>query len=302
MITPRILIFVQWFGPWPPWMRCFLESCRWNPTVNWLLIGDAPQPEDLPRNVRLKQVTFDDYRALFSKKLGVGARWTDVYKLCDLKPALAAVHDLEVDGYDYWGYCDIDVIFGDIRQFYTPQILVHDLVTTHADILSGHFTLFRNSPRMVNAFRGIPFWRRLFDTPRHKSFDEQIFSRLFLPFPRGDSWRRLFTPFLGGALCVERYSTNIPPRTWIDGSADWPEKWFWERGRLTTNGSGDQEFLYLHFSCWQSNRWTSEAVAPWKRLERLDALPPGRVERFTISARGFTPTDDADLTRGDVSP
>src|SRR6516165_8508611 len=35
-----VLILIPWFGPWPPWMRFFIESCRWNSTINWLLIGD----------------------------------------------------------------------------------------------------------------------------------------------------------------------------------------------------------------------------------------------------------------------
>jgi len=258
------------------------------PTVNWLLIGDAPQPEDLPRNVRLKQVTFDDYRALFSKKLGVGARWTDVYKLCDLKPALAACMISKSTDYDYWAIATL-TYFWRYPPILHPQILVHDLVTTHADILSGHFTLFRNSPRMVNAFRGF-LSGGVFLTLRDT---RALTNRFFSPFSAVPTRRllgRLFTRhFLAEALCVERYSTNIPPRTWIDGSADWPEKWFWERGRLTTNGSGDQEFLVPAFLLLAVDRWTSEAVAPWKRLERLDALPPGGSSAFTISARGFTP-------------
>ncbi len=297
MTHSSILIIVQWFGPWPGWMRCFLESCRANASVNWLLVGDAASPDDLPSNVRLKRISFDEYRALISNKLGIAVQWTDVYKLCDLKPALAAIHDGEVAGYDYWGYCDLDVIFGDIRHFYTPEVLAHDLITTHANVVSGHFTLLRNTPRMVGAFRKVPFWKRLLAVPQHKSFDEQIFSRLFLPIPLKLKWRRLFTPFLGGALCVERHSTNIPPLAWIDGSANWPKKWFWNRGRLTTDRSGAQEFLYLHFSHWQSNRWTQEAVAPWTKLDRLDQLPPGRIERFTISAMGFRPLDEAELAR-----
>ena len=42
--------------------------------------------------------------------------------------------------YDFWGYCDIDLIFGNIRKFITDDIL-----DKYDKILSrGHFTLFRN--------------------------------------------------------------------------------------------------------------------------------------------------------------
>ncbi len=292
MTQPRILLFSLWFGPWPKWIRCFLESCRWNSSVDWLLIGDAEPPQDIPPNVRILRTSFADYRALVSKRLGIDAKWTDIYKVCDMRPALAATHEDAVAGYDFWGYCDLDIIFGDIRRFYTPQFLSDDVISTHPHVVCGHFALFRNTPRMANAFRKIPFWRRLLSVAEHKSFDEQVFSRLFLPFPKKRAWRRLITPFLGGGKFVEQYSTNIKPLTWIDGGAHWPEKWFWDRGRLTTNRSGDREFLYLHFSHWQSNRWTGEAVAPWKKLERLVDLPAERPERFTISAQGFTPTPE----------
>ena len=285
----RILIFVLWFGPWPAWMRCFLESCRWNPTVDWLVIGDAAPPEDAPSNVRFNVTSFEDFRAHFSSRLKINARWTSAYKICEIDPALAAVYPDEIAGYDYWGYCDLDVIFGDIRRFYTPQVLTADCITTHEHIVAGHFTLFRNTPRMVNAFRRVPLWRSLLATNSHKSFDEQALSRLFMPLKGRQRWRRLFTPFLGGARFIEQFSTNIPPLKWIDGTEDFPRRWFWNRGRLTTDRSGDREFLYLHFSHWQSSRWTGARTPPWKTLEKLVRLDEARPERFMISAQGFEP-------------
>jgi hypothetical protein len=291
---PRILVFSLWFGRWPEWMRFFLASCRANPSIDWLLIGDDAPPQDLPPNVRVMRISLADYRALIAKKLDIAPQWNDAYKICDVRPALAAIHEEEISRYDYWGYCDLDVIFGDIRRIYTPETLTHDIISPHAHVVAGHFTLFRNIPRVNQAFRKIPSWQNSLSTAEHKSFDEQIFSRLYMPFPLKRKWRRLFTPFLGGALLVERYSTAIRPLRWIDGGLEWPEQWFWNQGRLTTSKSGEREMLYLHFSHWQSNRWTAEGIAPWRKLERLDNLPPGRPDRFVISAKGFTPFEADD--------
>jgi hypothetical protein len=284
-----ILIMVPWFGPWPAWMRCFVESCRWNPTVDWLLIGDAPPPDDLPPNLRVLTIEFEDYRAMVASRLGIKIEWTDAYKVCDVRPAMGIIHEPEIAGYDYWGYGDLDVIYGDIRRFYTPEVLAHDLVTTHEHVVAGHFTLLRTTPRMVAAFKRIPRWKAYLSTGRHRSFDEQIFSRLFLPIRGRRVWRRLITPYLGGGYFNERFSTNIPPLKWIDGGTRFPQQWFWNRGRLTTDCSGDRQFLYLHFSHWQSKRWTSDEVAPWKRLEKLVRLADERPVEFTISDEGFTP-------------
>jgi hypothetical protein len=149
-----IRIIIPWFGPWPAWMRCFIESCRWNPTVDWLLFGDAPPPDDLPPNLRIVTIGFADYRGLVASRLGINLEWTDAYKLCDVKPALGFIHEPAIAGYDYWGYGDLDVIYGNIRHFFKPQVLTNDLVTTHEHIVAGHLTVMRTTPRMLTAFSG----------------------------------------------------------------------------------------------------------------------------------------------------
>jgi len=307
---PSICIVIPWFGPWPAWMRFFLESCRWNPTVDWLLFGDAPPPEDLPSNVRIVTVGFGDYRALAASRLGIKPEWTEPYKLCDLKPALGFIHEADIAPYDYWGFGDLDVIYGNIRRFYTRQILVHDLLSTHEHIVSGHFALLRTTPRMLTAFKQIPRWKAHLSSARYRHFDERVFSRLFLPqraiWPEGSLpsaeaiWRRLITPYLGGGYFQERFSTNLSTLKWVDGSMNFPQQWFWDRGRLTTDRSGDREFLYLHFSHWQSNRWTGREVAAWKNLRCLDKVPDTRPSAFAIGANGFTPLPH--LPRANSSP
>jgi hypothetical protein len=287
---PSVRIIIPWFGPWPAWMRFFVESCRWNPTVDWLLVSDAKPPKDLPPNVRTVTTPFEDYRALIASRLGINPAWTDVYKICDIRPAMGLVHHAEIAEYDYWGYGDLDVIYGDIRHFYTPDVLVHDVISPHKHVVAGHFVLLRNTSRLITAFQQIPRWKAHLSSARHKSFDEQIFSRLFLPIRGKRAWRRLVTPYLGGGYFREQFSTSIPrrPLEWIDGSWNFPRRWFWDRGHLTTDRSGEREFLYVHLSHWQSNRWTGEALTPWKDLARLDNVTDEHPTGFVISANGFT--------------
>lgn len=285
-----ICMIIPWFGPWPPWIRPFLESCRWNPTVDWLIFGDARPPEDVPPNVRIVTTSFQNYRRLIANRLAIEPRWHDAYKLCDLKPALGFIHQLEIAGYDYWGFGDLDVIYGDIRRFMTPAVLSHDIVSAHAHIVAGHFSLLRNSRKMVDAFMRLPGWRGMLASAEHKSFDEQIFSQLFMRMHGRRAWRRFFVPRYRNAHFEEQYSTNLSSMLrWIDGGSEFPRCWYWDRGHLTTDRSGEREFLYLHFSHWQSNRWTEQAVAPWRKLDPLVRLPDGRPTGFTVSAEGFTP-------------
>ena len=282
-------MILTWFGEWPGWMRLFLQSCRYNPSIDWLIVTDCGDPGDLPLNVRLLETSFEDYRAFIGARLGITPQWRDAYKLCDIKPALGAIHAEQASRYDFWGFGDLDVIYGDIRAVYTPDVLAYDLISTHAGIVAGHFCLLRSAPRMTFAFKRIRFWRSLLERDRHCSFDEQIFSRLFLPMDWRKPWRRLQTPFLGGALFAERYSTSIPPLPYPEGANAYPTEWIWREGKLTNNASPSRGFLYLHFSHWQSARWTSENAAPWTRITQIDALPPGRPSQFRITRDGFLP-------------
>ena len=287
--TPKILVILTWFGVWPGWIRPFMESCRWNPTIDWLIATDCGHLDDLPPNVRLLHTSFADYRALIANRLQIEPLWHEPYKLCDLKPALGFIHSDFAQSYHYVGFGDLDVIYGDIRAIYTSDVLVHDLISSHGHIVAGHFTLLANNPRMTNAFKCIWGWRELLADAAHRSFDEQVFSRLFMPINKRRPWQRLRAPYLGGASLVEQFSTDIAPIRWVDGSRDYPNEWLWQAGKLTNDRTGDREFLYLHLSHWQSNRWTSEAQAPWQALAHIDQLPAGRPQAFRISRAGICP-------------
>ncbi|WP_371417607.1 DUF6625 family protein [Anabaena sp. UHCC 0187] len=37
----KIAIIIVYFGQWPVWFPAFLESCRYNSSVNWLFFTDT---------------------------------------------------------------------------------------------------------------------------------------------------------------------------------------------------------------------------------------------------------------------
>lgn len=292
-IQPSVLVLVPWFGKWPEWMRFYIESCRWNPTIDWLMISDCGEIDDKPDNVSVLHTTLDDYREYISRRLSLECVWDQSYKLCDLRPLFGELHSDRIKGYDYWGYGDIDVIYGNIRQIYTNDVLTHDIISPHDDITAGHFTLVRNTERLNHAFRKVRGWRSLVSRREHRGFDEYQWSHLFTPTYGSFYTRlkqRLRSPYLGcDGHFVEQHSTDLFPRQWIDGTRNYPRVWSWDEGRLTADNGGDREFLYLHFTHWQSSRWTGSGLAPWKKLARLDNLPAERPRRFSISAQGFNP-------------
>ena len=278
---PWLLMLCCYFGQWPAWINFFVESCKWNPDVRWRFYTDCGEPENKADNVEYVPISFGDYKALVRARLGTTFDSPEPYKLCDLRPALGFIHEQDLAGFQFFGYGDIDVIFGNISSVYNSEVLAaFDAISTHPERISGHFAIFRNTPEMRCAFERIGDFRSLLETPRYVGLDEGRFAQVLL----GGLRERL--------LFVERYSTVLSPRRWHDGTMNYPQRWFWRRGRLTNEHDGEREFLYLHFMRWQSARWVNkppalgEAAWAGRNIIHLDWRLAA--EGFCISPQGFT--------------
>lgn len=302
--APWLMVLIPYFGRWPEWMNLFVESCKWNPGVRWRLYTDCGEPENRAANVEYVHLSFEDYKALARERLGIAFDPTDPYKLCDLKPCLGHIHERDAEGFPFFGYGDIDLIYGNLREFYTDELLARFKVfSTHPERLSGHFAVLRNTPSLRRAFERIPNYRALLENPRHLCVCELHFTDVFSPpgaiGPGGlrpalrRQVLRRFDPRRRGLLFVERYTTVLSRRGWHDGTMSYPQRWFWRRGRLTNERDGEREFPYLHFMRWKSVRWMNDPPTPgegaWLRLERLVSIDWRRAaaEGFCISPEGF---------------
>lgn len=291
--TPSIIIIIPYFGQWPFWMPFFIESCRANPDINWLLIGDCPALEGLPDNVKQRGFEFSSYCAFVSERLDINFNPSSPYKLCDLKPALGFIHAAEVVGYDYWGFSDLDLIYGDLRAYFSNDRLRRfKVLSTHERRISGHFSLLRNESEMNSLFWKIPDFVRRAEDPNNHALDEGGFSRIFLwrkNFPKPlfefvgmfNRWRRV-------AEFKEAFSTPNGIRPWTDGTQDYPAYWTWCNGCLQNAKDGDRQFPYLHFLVWKKY-WQQSAHAPMS-YEQAQVLASSR--NWRIDRDGFHIGDD----------
>ncbi|WP_144928171.1 MULTISPECIES: DUF6625 family protein [unclassified Pseudomonas] len=284
---PSILFIIPYFGRWPFWMPLFLESCRRNPDIDWLLFSDCGVPQDLPSNVTVEIITFEAYCQLVSERLHIEFRPTQAYKLCDIKPALGHIHVDRLEGYDFWGFGDIDLVYGDLRQYFTAERLAaHDLFSTHERRVAGHLCLIRNVASMREAFKLIKNWRHRFMDDQHHALDEGAFSRIFM-------WRKnfpeplfslvgKFNPWRRRSEFTEAFSTPGGCIKWHDGTEDFPLRWFWRNGRLTNDRDEDRAFPYFHFVCWKRNEWSAlaEPDPVWVRSLATESA-------WMIDATGF---------------
>lgn len=260
---PSIVLLVPYFGKWPEWFDYFLLSCRFNSSIQWLFYTDCPTPKNAPDNIIFNQISFSDYKKRVSNVLGIDFNPNNPYKLCDLKPALGFVHELDIVNYDFWGFSDIDLVYGDLRKYYTAERLSkYDLYSTHNRRVSGHFCLMRNTKKMREAFKLMKNWQTRLADNNHHALDEGAFSRIFIrhknfPKPLFDLFAKI-NPWRRNSEFVESFSTPNAGVAWIDGSYNFPEQWFWNKGKLTSSLTGERQFPYLHFFGLKNNVWDDD--------------------------------------------
>jgi hypothetical protein len=258
-------------------MELYLESCRFNPTVNWILFTDQDSPERLPDNVRQALLSREEFSWLVEQKLGLpGFLLPKPYKICDLRPAFGRIFEDYIEGYDLFGFGDLDVVYGNLRIFLTDEVLSHSIVSFHPQHISGHFSLFANSEENRNLHLKIEGWREKFSQPQSLNLDESGIS-----------------PDATSSLLFESYSTPMVPHIpWKSGGHIYPTEWYWREGTLT-NDLDNEEFLYFHFMVWKGGKWgrkfgggqferqaelihQTEAESGWRINEKGFWRPQGR--------------------------
>lgn len=169
----KIAFIIPYIGKLPPYFPFWLKTCANNPTVDFLLFTDDVTQYDYPSNVKVKICSFGELKERFQKLFDFPIALNTPYKFCDFKPVYGEAFAEELDGYDFWGHCDIDLFWGDIRNFLTEEVLnKYEYVYTH-----GHCCLYRNRPDVNSWYRILPDngyqkWREVFQNPKSRAFDE----------------------------------------------------------------------------------------------------------------------------------
>lgn len=272
-----IIIVIPYFGNWPFWINVFLASCAKNQSVDFLLLGDCGRPDYLPANVKFEEVSFIDYKKRVARALGITFDPLVAYKLCDIKPMLGKIHEQDISGYDFWGFGDLDLVYGDLRAVYTEDLLSkYDLISNHATRVSGHLCLIRNTQFMREVYQKVPGWQEKIESQKHVAFDEKAFSKLFVKHKNFPGWLRNLSnkiyPLVRCSSFVERYTTPNGYIAWKDGTYNFPRQWFWEEGILWNDQEekGRVQYPYFHFLGWKKN-WADKEVDCSNRLVFTEA-------------------------------
>jgi hypothetical protein len=168
----RVCVIIPYFGRWPEYLSLFLDGCRRNPMLHFLFLTDLRAPDQVPDNVQFRYCTIGQINESVKNLLGFESKMSRPYKLCDYKPAYGLIFQEYIRDFDYWGYGDIDVVYGDLRKWLTPEVLSHDVISFRKKWLSGSLTLIRNAAALNQLFLESPDVKKVFESPDHFEFDE----------------------------------------------------------------------------------------------------------------------------------
>lgn len=139
----KIVLIIPYFGKFPNYFDLFLKSCSYNSTIDWLLITDNDFASPYS-NIHVLHWTFERMKEQISEKLQVQAPIPAPYKLCDYRPAYGEIFAEYLTEYEFWGHCDIDLIYGDLERYIAEAPLgLYDRIFTF-----GHLTLYRNTEQV----------------------------------------------------------------------------------------------------------------------------------------------------------
>ncbi len=245
-----IIIIIPYFGHFPDYFQLFLNSCRWNDTIDWAIITDVEEPYDYPDNVKLVKSTFAQVQTRIKQAFDFDAVIDSPYKLCDYRPAYAYLFPEIVAGYDYWGYGDTDLIYGDLRHFLTDELLIYNKL-----FKLGHFTLIANQDKhntmFMESLHREKYYKKVFSSGDAFNFDEEFMDKVNINTIFRDQ---------GCSIWEESYAADIYTKSsdfLLDLGDGCPEKrqdglFVWNKGHLTrytkdSNGNiASQEYMYIH--------------------------------------------------------
>lgn len=245
----KIIIIIPYFGNFPNYFQLFLNSCKYNATINWSIITDNNEEYNYPCNVNVIHSSFTSVQNIIRKKFDFTVSIDEVHKLCEYKPAYAYLFPELVSGYDYWGYGDLDLIYGDLRTFLTEDVLCYNKI-----FQLGHLTLIENKKEYNEMFmqkiNDEYLYKKAFSSPYNFNFDEQ--------FQDNTNINSIFKIY-GCTIWQKNFAADIYTKSsnflidYGDGRREKKKKAFflWDNGHLYRyyqDGTSvlKKEYLYIH--------------------------------------------------------
>lgn len=248
----KIVFICPYFGQLPNYFPIWLKTCEYNKDIDWIVFTDDKTHYDYPENVKVNYLTFTEFREVIKEKLKIGIMLENPYKLCDFKPLYGDIFKEYIKEYDFWGHCDIDCMFGNIRKFITTEVLnKYDKI-----LFLGHMTLYRNKKEVNERYKtkiGDLDYKKILNQSMNYAFDESFESTSINMIYKQNKFP-IYEKEIYFDICPLYYDFR---RCYYRNQKSYVEKdknviFEWKEGTLTAKRINDKkieekEYAYVHF-------------------------------------------------------
>lgn len=243
----KICVIGVYFGKLPNYFRLWLNSCKANPMVDFLLVTDNLVQEE--GNICVRNMSLQELEDLATQKLGIDVKINKPYKCCDFRPAFGVIFEDYLKGYDYWGHCDFDVIFGDLSAFF-EQYKLYDY---DKFLVLGHLALYKNTREINSMYKldgSYVDYKTVFTSSEGYAFDEfRGIGSIFAKHDKSIFKDRIFADLSSKYerfRLIEVYPFDEKPKNYKY------QTFYWENGKVyrcyySHRTIVNEEFIYVHF-------------------------------------------------------
>lgn len=301
MKLPRIISYSIHMGRMTQsYLRFTLHSIKLNSGVQFVLINVVVHDSDASRvrriasivgasNFHVEVIPVQEFTRRCREVLGIELPINDgnayvgkyAYKLAEFKPALALLFPEQMtlrapsatQPFDFWGYCDMDIIWGNFSRFAYFFQGQYDVVSTNSVRLMGMATFYRNEPWTRGIFMSDKiFLKNLADFENHYCSDE--FGQCKVPM-----FHHSMDHIVRTELLRRNGSWNMPMRQMKDRvyvetmySMEYYGPVVWFQGVLNIlNGCGEKE-LHSTFD-WKKNADGCPEFDPMREILFYHRIP-----------------------------
>ena len=177
----RVAMLIPWVNELPPWLSYFVASARRSAyLIDWLVFHEGLLPPTrLPDNVKFIDMGAGGLSQLFGLKMGeelglpvknasllirsmrfMLEKWPRL--VAEYKPAFGSIFEQYISDYTHWGYCDLDMVLGNLPLFIEQSELAKNDIVTYsfgdmdALYLRGQWTLHANRHDVSTVWKGCP--------------------------------------------------------------------------------------------------------------------------------------------------
>jgi hypothetical protein len=167
------IICKMYYGKPVKWMDKIIPHYN---TVNCDFVIFTDMPMKSKGNVKVVKSDMEWFSDFVSKKFDIDYQLyvtpnDEVYPISkhiyDLWPTQGVLFEDYHKGYEWWGHGCLDVVYGDIDKWLTPEYLSDcDIFGNDPDAICGPFSLYRNESKINHLFEEIPNWKEILAGPK----------------------------------------------------------------------------------------------------------------------------------------